>query len=277
VATAVTESARAVPRPVVNASGESSLRVVIVFPELLGTYGDGGNGQVVAARALWRGIEVELVAATADRPLPSSGDVYLLGGGEDGPEVLAADLLRGRGTASGPLAEAVVRGAAVLAVCAGMQVVGESFPDAGGREHSGLGLLDLTTVKGTGPRAVGEVVADPLPTHPSLPVPLGTLTGFENHSGVTILGSGARPLARVVKGVGNGDRGVEGAIGGRVLATYLHGPVLARNPDLADLLLALATGESFAPLDDTEESALRNERLEAAGRARSRGLRSWRA
>jgi len=250
------------PRP--RGRGESALRVVVVHPDLLGTYGDGGNGRVLAGRAAWRGTAVELVLAPSDAPLPSGADVYLLGGGEDGPQVQSADLLR-----RGELATAVEAGAVVLAGCAGYQVVGTAFPDAEGRPHPGVGLLEVTTVRGTGPRSVGELAAEPLGPSPGAapdPVPLATLTGFENHAAVTRLGPGVLPLGRVVAGVGNGAGGAapgDGARSGRVVGTYLHGPVLARNPSLADLLLAWATGSVPSPLDDSEEEALRRERLGA--------------
>ena len=139
------------------------------------------------------------------------------------------------------LARRVTAGAVVLAVCAGFQVVGQTFPDAAGESHEGLGLLDVDTVKGSGSRAVGEVLVE---VDPSLVGPLPVLTGFENHGGVTTLRDGTVALGRVVAGVGNGDDdGTEGAVRGHVVGTYLHGPVLARNPALADCLLswALAT------------------------------------
>ncbi|MHB8681578.1 MAG: MurT ligase domain-containing protein [Acidimicrobiales bacterium] len=237
----------------------SALRVVVVHPDLLGTYGDAGNGRVLAARAAWRGVDAELVLAESGRPLPGSGDVYCLGGGEDGPELQAAEQLRG-----GVLAGAVADGAVVLAVCAGYQLAGSRFPDAGGAPRDGLGLLDVVTAKGTGKRAVGELLAEPGPLGQAA---LPTLTGFENHSGLTTLGPGARPLASVRSGIGNGD-GTEGAWQGTVFGTYLHGPVLARNPGLADLLLATATGEPMVPLEDGEEQALRHERLAAVSASR---------
>ncbi len=236
--------------------GPSALRVVVVHPDLLGTYGDGGNGRVLATRAAWRGIDVELVLAPSNSVLPASGDVYCLGGGEDAPQVLASERL-----AQSLLAAAVDGGAVVLAVCAGYQIIGRSFPDASGASHAGLGLLDALTVKGPGRRPVGEILADPFPSVvPGVWLP--RLTGFENHGGVTRLGPGARPLARVVAGIGNGD-GTEGAVAGTVFGTYCHGPVLARNPAFADLLLATATGDAPVPLDDSEEEALRAERLRA--------------
>lgn len=233
-----------------------TLRVVVVYPDLLGTYGDGGNGVVLVHRARWRGIDATLLEATADEPLPA-GDCYFLGGGEDGPQLRAAELLGADGT----LARAVGDGVPVLAVCAGYQIVGQTFPAADGRPLPGLGLLDVATAKGEGTRAVGEILAEPFDDR--LPV----LTGFENHGGLTTRGPGAAPLATVLAGIGNGD-GTEGAITGRVVGTYLHGPVLARNPALADLLLTWATGDTLAPLDDEEEAALRAERIAAARRPR---------
>jgi CobQ-like glutamine amidotransferase family enzyme len=152
----------------------------------------------------------------------------------------------------------VEAGAAVLAVCAGLQILGESFVGAEGAEVDGLGLLDCRTRAGGGARAVGELVVEPDPDS-GLPV----LTGYENHGGVTVLGSSARPAGRVQAGVGNGEGGVDGIWTGRIWGTYLHGPVLARNPAVADLLLSWAVGPLEA-LDDHESEALRSERLAVA-------------
>jgi lipid II isoglutaminyl synthase (glutamine-hydrolysing) len=244
--------------------GTGALRVAVVYPDLLGTYGDGGNGLILARRAEWRGLEVELIQAPSDAALPGA-DIYCLGGGEDGPQVRAARTLLD----DGGLARRAASGAVVLAVCAGFQVVGRTFPGAEGEPHEGLGLLPATTAKVALPRAVGEVVAEPDETL-GLPV----LTGFENHGGRTMLDEGATPLARIRAGVGNGD-GSEGALEGRVVGTYLHGPVLARNPALADLLLSWALdGAALTPLDDGAAESLRTERLEAG---RSRRFRRRRA
>ena len=237
------------------------LRVAVVYPDLLGTYGDGGNGLILARRAEWRGRDAELLQAASDHPLPEA-DIYCLGGGEDGPQVRAARTLIDDGT----LARRVAGGAVVLAVCAGFQVVGRSFPGADGEPHEGVGLLDIETVKGTGPRAVGEVLAEPEGIE-GLPV----LTGFENHGGRTRLGEGTVALGRVTSGIGNGDGGGgEGAVAGRVVGTYLHGPVLARNPALADLLLSWALADAdLEPLDDSASESLRDERL-GVGRRKGR-------
>jgi CobQ-like glutamine amidotransferase family enzyme len=234
---------------------------------------------ILARRAEWRGIGVELVQALSDRPLPEA-EIYCLGGGEDGPQVRAARALIDDGT----LSRRVDGGAVVLAVCAGYQIVGKSFPGADAEPIDGVGLLDVVTTKGPGTRAVGEVVAEVVETGEGSPLSLPTLTGFENHGGRTTLGPMAMPLARATHGTGNGDgSGTEGAVAGRVIGTYLHGPVLARNPVLADLLLAWALDaapSTLVDIDDRAADALRRERLAAAtggGRRRSghrRALRS---
>ncbi len=235
--------------------GERSVRIVHLYPTILGLYGDRGNALVLAHRARRRGFRAEVLVVAHGEVIPVDGDVYVLGGGEDVAQIAATDGLR----SDGGLARALGEGAALLAVCAGLQVLGETF-SASGSEVQGLGLLDVTTGRRE-VRAVGELVADPVGI-PGLPL----LTGFENHGGVTTLGPKATTLARVVSGVGNGDgSGTEGAVQGRIVATYLHGPVLARNPALADHLLALRLGP-LEPLSDPTVDRLRAERLAAASR-----------
>jgi hypothetical protein len=237
-----------------DSRGPSSLRLIWVYPDLLSTYGDRGNLLVLERRAGLRGIEVESVLVNADQPVPREGDLYLLGGGEDLPQVLAGRRLR----ADGGLAAAARRGAAVFAVCAGYQLVGEEFGGEDGQPLPGLEILDIRS--GRGPRrGVGEILAD---VDSSLGVP--RLSGFENHQGVTKLGPDAAPLARVVTGVGNGD-GTEGAYAGRILGTYLHGPALVRNPGLADLLLSWVAGplQPLPPADEEWVLRLREQRLAA--------------
>jgi lipid II isoglutaminyl synthase (glutamine-hydrolysing) len=232
-------------------STDSAVRIVWVYPDLLSTYGDRGNLLILAHRARRRGLRVDGIEVRSDQRLPEGGDIYLLGGGEDGPQALAAQRLN----ADRGLHRAVARGAAVLAVCAGYQLVGTSF-FAKGAKCGGLELLDLDSDRGP-TRAVGELAGTP---DPALGLP--AITGFENHGGRTHVGPGVRPLARVTTGVGN-DGATEGVWQGRVLGTYMHGPALARNPALADLLLRWATGSDIAPLDDTWPSRLRSERLAA--------------
>jgi len=159
------------------------------------------------------------------------------------------------------LQQAAARGAPVLAICAAIQVLGHWYETSSGERVDGVGLLDVTTSPQE-KRTIGEVVSEPLVAglHERL-------TGFENHRGGTVLGPAAEPLARVVSGAGNraGD-GVDGAVQGSVVATYLHGPCLARNPELADWLLSRVVGE-LAPLGIDEVSLLRRERLAAPRRA----------
>ena len=232
------------------------VRVALVFPSLLGTYGDGGNASVLAQRLRWRDIDAEVVEVAVEETLPEQADVYVLGGGEDTAQTLAVSRLGG-------LARAVDRGAPVFAVCAGFQILGETFLDARGEAYTGLGLIDCRTDRLTGSRAVGELLGTPV-----VDGLVGPLTGYENHGGRTVLGPAAAPLARVEAGIGNGD-GVDGALQGSVIATYLHGPALARNPALADWILAKVAGP-LAPIDDHEEDELRRERFAALRRGRFR-------
>jgi CobQ-like glutamine amidotransferase family enzyme len=243
---------------------DSTVAVALLFPDLLGTYGDSGNAVILAQRLRWRGFSAEVLTVHAGDPVPDSCQLYVVGGGEDLPQALAARQL-GPGTA-GPLGRAVAGGAAVLAVCAGLQILGTSFVGPDGVETTGLGLVDCVTQRGTGPRAVGEIVVEP-----DSALGLPSLTGYENHAGVTRVGSAATAMGRVRCGVGNGDgSGTDGVWAGRVVGTYLHGPVLARNPALADRVLGWVVGE-LAPLDDADHLALRGERLAAATASRSRG------
>lgn len=240
-------------------STESAVRIATVLPDLLGTYGDGGNAQVLLRRLEWRGIPAETVRVVYGEPVPATCDVYVVGGGEDGAQHLAVRHLRRHPG----LQEASARDAAVLAVCAGLQILGHGFPGADGGRRSGLGLLDVSTVR-LPRRAVGEIV-----TLPGVPPLTRALTGFENHRGSTLLGGDCRPLAAVVTGVGNGTRDrAEGVVQGRVIGTYLHGPVLARNPELADLLLGWAVGQPLPDLPVEAVRLLRRERLGAALRGR---------
>jgi hypothetical protein len=241
-----------------------SITIVSVYPVLLGTYGDGGNLRILGVRARARGIDVETIELEAGEPVPTSADIYLLGGGEDDAQVAAAKALR----ADGGLTKAVAAGAAVFAVCAGYQILGGHFPGSTGEPVAGLELLDVTTDR-LASRAVGELLADP--TTPGLSEPL---TGYENHAGATALGPAASPLGTVRLGIGNGLRAgaaataaiSEGAVQGKILGSYLHGPGLARNPELADLLLSWVVGHPLAPYPLADVEALRAERLRAAGR-----------
>ncbi len=234
-----------------------TLRVVNVYPDLLGTYGDRGNGLVLAARARLRGIDVALEEVSSDSRLPTA-DIYCVGGGEDGPQHLAASRLASDGT----LRLAADDGAVVLAVCAGLQVLGRSFPSPDGQRVEGLGIFGVDTVASSLPRAVGEVVVDA--------GAIGLLTGFENHAGRTVRDADLDPIGRVLAGVGNGD-GTDGVLADRRLGTYLHGPVLARNPRLADHLLCLALDtDALPPIPEGPAELLHAERLSARRTSRLR-------
>jgi hypothetical protein len=240
---------------------ESAVRVGLIYPELLGTYGDRGNALVLVQRCRWRGIPAEIVEVRAGDPIPDSLDVYLFGGGEDDPQNMAAAGMRASRAA---IARAWERGAVVFAVCAGYQLIGHSYVAADGSRLEGIALIDAVTNPGPD-RLIGEVVVEPA-------APLPRLTGFENHGGRTTLGPGVAPLGTVVTGGGNGDgSGTDGARAERLVATYLHGPVLPRNPALADHLLQWVAGD-LPPLDSTWEDRLRAERLAAGSK---RGLARW--
>lgn len=236
-----------------------AVRIALVLPDLLGTYGDRGNVLVLEQRLRWRGISSETVTVLSSSDLvPDSCDLYLLGGGEDVAQTAAVGFLnRGRG-----LQRAVERGSPVLAICGGLQVLGTTFTTGDGVRQDGLGLVDAATEPGSG-RAIGEVTTECTIDE------VGVLTGFENHLGRTRLGGAARPLGHLVRGIGNGDGAGEGVVNGHVICTYLHGPVLARNPRLADLLLEWALGEPLTALPEPPElTALRVERTRTHARNR---------
>ncbi|WP_343603216.1 type 1 glutamine amidotransferase [Mycobacterium sp.] len=230
------------------------MRIGLVLPDVMGTYGDGGNAVVLRQRLLLRGIAAEIVEITLADPVPDSLDVYTLGGAEDYAQRLATrHLSRHPG-----LQRAAARGAPVLAICAAVQVLGQWYETSAGERVDGVGLLDASTSPQP-KRTIGELVSRPLLAGLTAP-----LTGFENHRGGTVLGPDASPLGVVVTGAGNraGD-GVDGVVQGSVIATYMHGPCLARNPELADLLLTCVVGE-LAPLELPEVELLRRERLRAS-------------
>jgi CobQ-like glutamine amidotransferase family enzyme len=243
------------------------IRVGHLYPEYLNIYADRGNIAVLAARARARGHELEVMALSVGDPVPAGAvDLFYIGGGQDREQELVAHDLTSKAAA---IREAVDGGAAVLAVCGGYQLLGRFYRDRAGVELTGIGLLPLETIAGER-RMIGDVLLD-------CDWAGSTLAGFENHAGRTILDMGAEPLGRVIAGFGNdAGSGFEGCRSGRVYGTYLHGPLLPRNPWFADRLLAEAiahlTGadEPLAPLpDDLEDEA----HAVSAARARSRGGR----
>jgi lipid II isoglutaminyl synthase (glutamine-hydrolysing) len=169
---------------------ESTVRIGLVLPDVMGTYGDGGNSVVLRERLRLRGIDAEVIDITLADPVPSSLDLYTLGGAEDYAQRLATKhLVRYPG-----LQQAASRGAPVLAICAAIQVLGHWYETSSGERVDGVGMLDLTTSP-QDKRTIGEVVSEP-----KLAGLTQRLTGFENHRGGTTLGSSAAPLAKVISG-----------------------------------------------------------------------------
>jgi lipid II isoglutaminyl synthase (glutamine-hydrolysing) len=241
-----------------------------LFPDYLNIYADRGNIAVFTRRAAWRGHELEVRALGAGAEVrPGEHDLFYVGGGQDREQELVAPALAELGEG---IRAAVEGGAALLAVCGGYQLMGRFYRDQSGDELPGVGLFPLHTVAGER-RMIGDVLLE-CELEPGW---RRTLAGFENHAGRTYLEEGAEPLGRVVAGFGNdGESGYEGCRAGRAIGTYLHGPLLPRNPWLADWLLAQAlahrTGEAppFEPLPDELEAQAHEV---AAARARARGGR----
>jgi len=201
------------------------IKIINLLPELLGTYGDQGNVAVLSWRLTARGIENKIINASARNPIPTDGDFYFLGGGEDDAQVAAVELLR-----SGALQSALKNGAQLFAVCAGFQLLGESFPASNNRTISGLNILPIKT-ESASPRSVGELLCEST-------LPIGALTGFENHGGQTKFTDRLQPLGIVQRGIGNHlSEKCDGAVTNQIIATYMHGPALVRNPALADYFL----------------------------------------
>jgi CobQ-like glutamine amidotransferase family enzyme len=264
-------------------------RLVIahLFPDLLNLYGDRGNIAALTQRARWRGIEVEIRAVDADDGSRlAAADIVFIGGGQDHQQIAVA---RGLERLGRPLHEAVARGASLVAVCGGYQNVGHGYRSVHVGDLVGPGLLDVWTDAPPGAnRIVGDVAVNLQPDSPIVAIGRDsaaragfdgeeqTIVGFENHSGRTLLGPGAQPLGQVLPGHGNtGQDGGEGAIAlpgsgglaGLRIGTYLHGPVLPRNPHLADFVLACAVARhgmtSLPPLPDDHEWAAHATRARA--------------
>jgi lipid II isoglutaminyl synthase (glutamine-hydrolysing) len=242
----------------------ATLQIMWLYPDHMNIYADRGNITLLERRCEWRGIGFELGTAGPGEPVdPGAYDLFYIGGGQDRDQALVArDLVEGKRDA---LAAALGSGASMLAVCGGYQLLGHSY-EVGDQVLPGLGLVDLRTVREPGERLIGNVVID---------ADLGEgprrLAGFENHGGRTYLGTGEQPLGQVVSGFGNnGKDGVEGVRRGRLIGTYLHGPLLPKNAWLADVLIAwalerrLGTAPELEPLDDRLEEAAHKSAARAA-------------
>jgi CobQ-like glutamine amidotransferase family enzyme len=241
---------------------DGRLRVCALYPDLMNIYADRGNLLLLERRCEWRGIGFELLSSHLGEDLdPHCADLFYIGGGQDrDQERCALDLAELKRNA---LVAAAGRGAAILAVCGGYQLLGHSYQLAD-EKLPGVGLLDLETVREPGPRLIGNAAIEVELT----PGERQVLAGFENHGGRTYLAAGATPLGRALKGHGNNGRdGFEGARAGNVIGTYLHGPLLPKNVWFADWLISIALG-SAAPLpelDDELETAAHADAMRAAG------------
>ncbi len=244
-----------------------NIRVAHLYPDYLNIYADRGNIAVLARRAAWRGHELEVTAiGMHDAIDPRAHDLYYLGGGQDREQLLVAPDFAAKGE---QVKAAVEDGAAVLAVCGGYQLLGRGYRGFHGEDMPGVGLLPLETIAGER-RMIGDVLIE---SH------VGPIVGFENHAGRTHLDPGAEPLGRVLSGFGNdGESGFEGCRAGRVVGTYLHGPLLPRNPRFADWVLeqALAhrTGGEPPELEPLGDELEAQAHAVSTGRARTRGDKS---
>ena len=225
------------------------LTIVHLFPELLNLYGDGGNVIALTRRLQWRGLPVEVrEIGMGDAMDFSQADIVFIGGGADREQMIVKDAMVAR---KSELSAYVADGGVLLAVCGGYQFLGHSYA-MDDVVVEGLGVIDMETVRGEGRLIGNAVIQSDICDAP--------IVGFENHGGRTTLGSDAKPLGRVLgKTFGNnGEDGFEGVHQGNLIGTYLHGPLLPKNPQVADYLIARAFDRrddalELAPLDDAVE------------------------
>ena len=241
------------------------VRLCHLYPDHLNIYADRGNIAVLSRRLEWRGLSLEITEAGLGDPIAADCHFYYLGGGQDRDQMLVAEDLAHK---ADPLRHAANDGAVVLGVCGGYQLLGHGYTAADGQRMPGIGLLDLETTAGTS-RLIGDVVLDVTLNGQSR-----TVVGYENHAGRTYLGGGCTPLGHLRRGHGNnGHDGCEGAVAGRRVGTYLHGPLLPKNPWLADTLLGWALDHAgcpadLEPLDDDFERSAHAVAATRAGRKR---------
>jgi len=228
-----------------------SISIVHLLPELLGTYGDCGNVDTLSWRLKQRNIAHEVLTVGVGGKVPTGADLYLLGGGEDDAQIAAIEILARKDG----MKKALERGGHIFAVCAGFQILGQSFPASKGRIIPGLGLIAVETIAAD-QRSVGEVISEPT-------IAVAMLTGFENHSGQTRFLDELQPLGRLKHGIGNGaGSNSEGLVTEQIVATYMHGPALVRNPELADWILERKFG-AMAPISAPIFEQLHDERIRA--------------
>lgn len=233
---------------------QKEIKIGWLYPELMNVYGDRGNIITLKKRCEWRGIKVkvELLDIGFDQKLLTNCDLLMMGGAQDRQQTIVnKDLRRIKET----LSKAIEKGVPGLYVCGGFQFLGKYYKEADGSIIDGLGIFDLYTENSASKkRLIGDIVIEPQVDGLS-----DLIVGFENHGGRTFLGKKIKPLGKVIKGHGNNDNGYEGAIYKNSIGTYLHGPILPKNPALADYLIAKAIGvNNLKPLDDNIENAARD-------------------
>ena len=235
--------ARAVKNPL-------QLNICHLYPDLMDTYGDKGNIITIQKRCQWRGIKTSLTQISVGDKLEDKYDFYFFGGGQDkAQEFVGKDLQ----TKAKLLKQTIEKGAVILSICGGYQLLQNYFKTLDGIEIKGIGLFDSYT-QGSTTRMIGNLLIKS-----GLDLQTSELIGFENHSGKTYLGKSLKPLGTVEKGFGNnGEDQTEGAIYKNAFGCYLHGSLLPKNPHFADFLIIKALERiygkiSLQPLDDSIE------------------------
>ena len=250
-----------------EAKNNDKLKLVIgwLYPKYMSTYGDRGNILTLWQRCRWRGIEVTVKELDLGNKInPTYIDLYFFGGGQDQAQKIISDDLQK--IKRDQLRKAVRLGAVFLGICGGYQLFGHYYRPANETDVPGIGILDIVTIAGE-KRMIGNIVVE---TNEKLKMDRKLIVGFENHSGKTYLGKRATPLGNVVVGYGNnGDDRTEGAYQGSVFGCYLHGPLLPKNPQFADLLIKRALERkygsiSLAPIDDKLELETQENVIERA-------------
>lgn len=238
------------------------LKIGYFYPKKLNLYGDDGNVQILAHRAKVRGIEVEVIEVTTETQVSQSLmdeiNLMFMGGGPDSSQhAIYDDLIQNKNMF---IRDYIENGGVGLYICGSYQLLGNYYKAADGTVLGGLSIFDLYTEHfgNKKPRCIGNVVCeinehlrhDPIFNH--LNKIGNTLVGFENHGGRTYLGEGMIPFAKIKMGHGNNSEdGTEGVWFNNSIGTYLHGPILARNPHLADYLIAKALDvDTLKELDD---------------------------
>lgn len=239
-----------------------NLKIVWLYANKMNIYGDRGNVIVLERRARWRGIETETVEVGIGQPIPPDADVFFFGGGQDQEQVAVSKDLQGAKGAA--IKAAIEDGAAMLAVCGGYQLLGHEYRPHASEVLPGIGLFDAVSIAGP-ERFIGNVLVDSQ---------WGELVGFENHSGLTMLQNGQRPMGAVKIGRGNnGKDGFEGAIYKHAVGCYLHGSLLPKNPALADWLIEAGLKRrqpdvALPPLDDRLERLAHASAVDRAAKTR---------